>query len=374
MRKKFVIISILCFFLLASLFTVKPLIITLAKKQLGKVFVQSRISVARCALGANSLSFFDVEINRQGVYDVKVKEADIQYGLLLSFRYPFLKVFLKGANFRLDAPEKRINDIPVYFNLNQNGPQIISSVDISGLALDVNTQDLSLKAATSLSLNLIAQSLEQLDFKIDSFKMFGVELKNASLKLKGRPGQGDFNIPELKYDKLTVSDIKGKVKLEGMNLSLYEVLAKMLGGDVEGELDLRAGKEIQYSANLKCKGLDVERFVRDFDLREKFDMTGKLSGNLRLQGEGAKIKILDGNFSTIPFGGTLVISNTEFLENMARNTRQPVDLLVESFKNYTYNTGIMSLGLSGNDIIFSFKLEGQAGKRELNVIVHDFSF
>jgi hypothetical protein len=82
--------------------------------------------------------------------------------------------------------------------------------------------------------------------------------------------------------------------------------------------------------------------------------------------------MLSGSFSTLTPGGTLVIMDAKFLENMARNTQLPLELLVEDFKNYRYNTGLLSLGLEDNNIILKVALEGEAGKRNLNVILHDF--
>jgi len=46
--------------------------------------------------------------------------------------------------------------------------------------------------------------------------------------------------------------------------------------------------------------------------------------------------------------------------------------MVENFKNYRYNTGLLSLGLEDNNVILKLALEGNAGKRNLEVIFHDF--
>lgn len=375
MKKKPAVKLGICFILAAGLVFVKPLIIVIAKKQLGSVFVQSRVSISKCALWPlNRLGLSGIEISRQGAYDIKVKEAFLEYNPLELFKPPFLRLTLKDTGVYLNAPQKKISEIPGYFNIAQKGPQILKSVDISGLSLDITTQDLSLKANASLALNLARQAFDSLNFNVGFFKMFGAQMENASLQLKDASGEGNFVIPQFKYDKLIVSDIKGRIKLAAMSLSLYDVSAKILEGDIAGRLDLKAGKELQYLLDLNCFGLNIERFINDFNLREKFSMTGRLSGGLRLQGRGSHIEILGGNFSALPSGGTLVINNTVFLENMARDTRQPVNLLVESFKNYTYNTGLMSLDLKDNDIVFKAGLEGEAGRRELSVVVHDFRF
>lgn len=366
------ILTVACVFILGVFIFVKPAIMILVRKQLGNVFIQSRVSVGRCVIQpTRGLSFFDIEIKRQGVYDIKVKEAVIQYSLFSMLKAGSLKLSLKGARVYLSTPGKGIGEFAGYLNLGK-GNSLLMSIEVSDLALDLNTLDLTAKANLSLGLNLFTQSLDYLDFEIDIFKMLGVQLENASLKLGSRLGQGDFSLAKLKYDKLSVTDIKGKAKLEGMVVLLYGVSARALDADIEGDLNLKIGKETQYLANLKFAHLDIERFVRDFNLGEKFEMTGRISGDLKLQGKGAQIEILGGSFSTLQPGGTLVIRDTKFLENMARNTRQPVNLLMESFKNYRYNTGLMSLDFEDGNIMLKIELEGEAGKRNLSVTVHDF--
>lgn len=370
-----IISSVFCILLLAVFIFIKPVIIILTKKQLGNVFIQSRVAVGGCVIRPlRGFSLLDIEIKKQGVYDIKIKEAAIRYNFLKAGP---LKLFLKDTGIYLNTPKKEIREFAGSLNLGRGSPPIFGSVEISGLALDLNTLDLVAKATLSLGLNLFTQNLDYLDFKMDIFKMLGVETQNFFLKLYPNSGPGNFSIAQMKYDKLRVTDIKGKLKLEDMVLSLYGVSARTLDGDLQGDLqgdlDLKINQKAQYTLNLKCADLDIERFVRDFNLREKFDMSGRLNGELRLEGKGAHLEILGGNFSTLKPGGTLVIRDTKFLENMARNSRQPLDLLVESFKNYRYNTGVMSLSFEEGNIILKIELEGEAGKRNLEVVLHDFS-
>jgi hypothetical protein len=48
-------------------------------------------------------------------------------------------------------------------------------------------------------------------------------------------------------------------------------------------------------------------------------------------------------------------------------------MLVESFKNYRYNTGILKLSLDKGNLIFDITLDGEAGRRKLDIVVHGFS-
>ena len=372
MRRLIIILSFICFFILISSFFIKPVIMVLVKKQLENVFIQSQVSIKGYALDPKQrLSFLDIEIKRQGVYDIKVKEVVIQYNLFSVLKASSLKLSLKGSRVYLNTPNKRIGEFTSYLKVGQGRP-FLGSVEVSDLALDLSTLDLIAKANLSLRLNLFTKALDYLDFKMNTFNMFDVQLENLSLKLGPEFSHGDFEISKIKYNKLSIADIKGKIKLEGMALLLYGLKARVLDGDIQGDLDLKIDKEMQYLVNLQCADLDIDRFVHDFELGEKFNMTGKLSGGLKLKGNRVEIEMLRGNFSTLSPGGTLTIQDTKFLENMARKTQQPIDLLVESFKNYHYNVGLINLGFEDGSIILNIGLVGETGKRNLNVILHDF--
>lgn len=373
MRRLIIILCLLSvLFLVVSLF-IKPLIVILAKKQLGNTFVQSEISVGGCALQpTRSLSLWDIEIKRPGVYDIKVKEAVVQYNLISILKPSPLKLTLKGTGVYLNTPKQGIRELAGYLNLGRRrGASIFKSLKVADLTLDLNTRELATKATLSSRFNIATLSLDYLNFKMDILKILGVQLEDCFLKLDADSEEGDFGIAKLKYNKFKLTDTKGKANLAHRDLSLYDVSARTLDGVIQCDLELTLGKTVHYLVNLRCVDLDIESFVRDFNFREKFNMTGRLSGNLELKGQGAQIEILDGSLSTLPPGGTLVIKDAKFLENMARSTRQPMDLLVESFKNYCYNAGLMSLGFEDGNINLKVELEGEAGERNLNVILHD---
>jgi hypothetical protein len=69
----------------------------------------------------------------------------------------------------------------------------------------------------------------------------------------------------------------------------------------------------------------------------------------------------------------LTIKDSGYLENMARSSGQSLDILVESLKNYHYNSGVAKLSLERNNFIFDIFLEGETGKRNLKVTLHDFN-
>jgi len=368
MRRLAKAILVLFIIILAAAFSVKPLVIALTKKQLAAVFVKSKIIVKGCSISpASGLSLSEIEIKREGVYSVNIDHAALRYKLSSVFKPDFLSLSLKDILVQVNAPSRRAQELVGYLRLKP-GRSPLGSIEVSGLSLDVKTKDLTLKSSLSVKLNTARQELESAGLRIEEFQMLNAKVKNASIELVS--GQGSLNVETLSYDKASLSDIKGRISLQGKQFLLSGLAARTIDGTIEGEISADLGQEPQYFVDLKCANLAIENLIRDFKLKDKFDMSGRLSGTLKLEGAGAKINILGGDFSTLPPGGTLVITDTRAVEGVIKASRQPADLLVESLKNYRYNTGVMTLGIEGDTIILKIRLEGDAGKRSLDVAFH----
>jgi hypothetical protein len=109
----------------------------------------------------------------------------------------------------------------------------------------------------------------------------------------------------------------------------------------------------------------------DFNLNEKAEISGKINGTLVLEGKGSNIKVISGNFTTAEGGGVLTIKDNDYLKKMAAKSGQSLEILMESFRNYHYNIGVIKLSLNDGNLILDVALEGEAGKRNLNIRLHD---
>ena len=202
-------------------------------------------------------------------------------------------------------------------------------------------------------------------------KINGVRLQGGRLALNGT---GELFIDQIGYDKATIKEIKSKVRLQSHNLFLDALSAKTMNGQILGAISIDLSNAGVYLARLQCQGIDIETLVQDFKLEEKFQMTGKLDGEVLLRGKGTAIEVLKGGLSTAAPGGTLVIKDKTFLENMAHHIQQPLEIVVESFRDYRYNTGVMRLSLEKENLVLRAALEGETGKRNLEIIVHNVIF
>ena len=185
--------------------------------------------------------------------------------------------------------------------------------------------------------------------------------------------KADFYIKAVNYNKLKIGDVTGKMELKGDILNINSILLSFLGGDVKGEFNISPGKDMNYNLSLRTHGLEIKRFVDDMKFKEKFDMTGKLDGEFSLTGRAGEIEDIKGDFHTDTSGGVLVIKDKAFLENIAKQSNQPLDIVVESFRNYNYNNGMIKLYMEGGNLILDAQLDGNAGKRNLTIVLHDFN-
>lgn len=214
--------------------------------------------------------------------------------------------------------------------------------------------------------------IEAFNLNISSLKTDLFEIEGIILNAARNQAAGEFYIKTINYNKLKIGDVAGKTELKGNLLYIRPLFVSFLGGNVKGEFNISLDQDMNYDLRLNSQGLEIKKLVDEMKFNEKFNMTGRLEGEFYLSGKIGEIKNIKGSFRTDNSGGTLVINDKTFLEYIAKQSNQPLDIIVESFRNYNYNNGIINLGMENNSLIMSIKLDGNAGKRSLTVVLHDF--
>lgn len=308
-KKIFCILAIFFCIALIIHFSIRPIVLSLARSQLKKVFKDSSVSIKRCDIDFfNSLAFYGIELKKDGAYDLKIKEVRVYYSLRSLLKREILKVAINDA----------LADVVIG---NKN-----------------------------------------------------FQIENAFLKLdKAEKGEGEFYIDKIKYNKIILGQIKSKARIIDNTLLMDSMSIDFIGGRLEGALRVILDKSMQYNFKFKALNLNIDTLVNELNLTEKFEMSGNLMGAASLEGRITGIKYIDGSFFTDRSGGVLIIKDNKFLENVAKRSGQSFEVLVESFKNYHYNIGLMKLYMDKGSLILDVKLEGEAGKRNLTVAVHDFN-
>ncbi|MCX5705001.1 MAG: YdbH domain-containing protein [Candidatus Omnitrophica bacterium] len=359
--------------IISAVFFSASFVKSIAVKQLKSIFPGSEVSVASAKLSPlQKLALFDIRIKKEKVYEFKLKEVGVVFSPQALLRKQISIAYLKGAAIRIDLGSNSVVDFAKYINLSRPSVFLVAGLEVSDLSLDLKSKEASLDGKLSLVLDLLKQELESCDIKISAMDSLGVHTENAVLKVRQGWVSGELRIPQVKYDKAKIDGISGAALLKGRELSFSGLQAQIFGGTVQIEARVFMEANPEYAAEMKFNGLDIERFIKDFKLEEKFSMTGKLSGSVSMKGKGADIRLIDGNFSAGTEGGMMVIKDETMLKNMAKAADQPLDILMESFKDYHYNTGVMKLGKAQDDLSLDVALDGEKGKRNLTVTLHDF--
>jgi hypothetical protein len=327
----FVILVVI--FSAAVYFFAKPILLSVTQKELHKIFKESSVQGIKVTL--DFAEFQNIKI-REKSFDVDIKKTRVYYDLR-------------------SILNKKINKA--------------EAIDVG---LNFYKDDIKIKAKASLQLDMVTKSIDYIKLNISSCKTNLFEIEDLILSVSQGQDAGEFYIKGIKYNNLKVADIMGKSELKGKFLRISPLLVSFLGGNVKGEFNITLDQDMYYNLSLDTRGMEIKRFVDDMKLNEKFDMTGRLGGAFYLSGKGHDIKDIKGDFNTDAPGGVFIIKDKTFLENAAKQSNQSLDKLVESFKNYNYNNGIIKLFMESGNIGLDLKLNGSAGKRSLIVILHDF--
>jgi len=359
-------------FSIAFYFFAKPILLPIINKELQKSFKESSVSGFR--LTKNFIEFQNIEIKRGALCYFKIKEARLYYNLNSIVNKKIEKVLLNEISAKVDIGRDGLPWLYPFPVVAQKGGSkfSITKFEVTNINLDLTKDDIEIKGNASLQLDILTGFIDYLKLNNFSLKTNKIEIEGISLSAAQNQEAGKFYIKAVNYSKLKIGDVIGKSELKGNVLNISPILVDFLGGSVKGEFNVMLNLDMNYNLRLSSQGMEIKRFVNDMKFNEKLDMTGMLDGEFYLSGKTGEIKDIKGNFHTDNSGGVLVIKDKTFLKNIAKQANQPLDIIVESFRNYNYNNGMISLAIENNNLIMDMKLNGKAGKRNLTAVLHDF--
>lgn len=372
---RFIVIPVIIFTLLITVSLGGRLFfVSLARKELRKIFPASAVTIKECNfLALNRLSLSGIEIKNAPFFDINIKEAGAGYNLFALLKFSLSGIYLKDAAILVSSSKPILPGL--LKNANQGSspsiPLRIKVLRLENVKLKVESPDLNISGVVSLEADLLSRSLNSCRLEVDSLSAQGFWFKKLFLNAKSGV-EGYFSIEQASYNKGKIRDIKSRVWLRKEGVFLDSLSFGIFDGQANGDLTFRTVGSGEYSAHLRFAGLDLEAFVRDFELEKKFLLGGKASGDIALEGKGVNFRILSGKFSALDSGGRLDVTDAKFLENLAQRSGKSLNILIEGFKNYHYNTASMRFALDNSDLTMGVYFEGEEGRRDLTVVVHDF--
>jgi hypothetical protein len=198
-------------------------------------------------------------------------------------------------------------------------------------------------------------------------------------------------IPKISVDgcSIVVSSPKGKLKELAQlpktkagpmfiieSLEINDLVLEIHTSDFDTTALIRANaaidKDISYDAVVKLEKINLGLLAKMLGAGEKVDISGKMGGEISLSGKDFRIDAIKGEFKAIGTGGTVIIKDEEFINTLARQSKQPVEMIRDSFKFYNYTSGTLSVSKDKDAILLHLLMEGLQGKRDLTIALHGF--
>jgi len=370
---KLSIVLALCLAVLSAIF-VKQFVLGLVKKQLSAVCPGSSVAIAGLKYRPfTEIVFSGIELAKKGVYRITCKEARVNWSPAFLLRGKIKMVALRNTEILVSLGDKSILSLKDSFRLPA-GPKAglaVAAVSLENMKLDIGASDLVLRGEFSAKAGLGTGLSGSLDLKAGTIEAAGLKVKNALLEIKENSA-GALFIEEAGYNKARIKALKSPVAFQDNALAFDDISADFLGGQVRGKAHFSFDAEPRYDAEVKFSSLDTAVLADDFELNEKVELAGKMSGTLKAQGTAKEILVLSGSFSSDAPGGVLTLKDMSYLQGVADASQQPLDIVIESFRNYRYNTGIAQVSLEEKAVKLEAHLAGDAGKRSWTVVLHDF--
>ncbi|MCM8787672.1 MAG: AsmA family protein [Candidatus Omnitrophica bacterium] len=346
----------------------KPFILYIAKHQLQKIFTTSNILIGNCTFKPFSLlSFEEIEIKQEKVYDFKAKKITINYWIIpLIFKKNISAVTLENLDLTFYT-------LPKNFKLSNGEARGFLKVDrlkISKLILNMKARDILFRISVNADLNLDKKTINHLEIFLNDFKMPNLSIPSTSVLFSINEPSGIISIKDFTLNKIKISDIFSNIILKDNLIEFKNFVAKLFGGEIKGRGSFNFSNK-EYSFVLHFFSIDLQKLVKDLELIEKFEITGKWQGIFMVNGIWKNFKKLDGNFSAVQ-KGSLTITDKKILEEIARRKDLSVEILVERFRNYEYNKANMDVSILDKDLILGIVFEGNKGKSNFQIVLHNF--
>jgi hypothetical protein len=256
-----------------------------------------------------------------------------------------------------------------YGSDSSGAPVKLSKLAISDLKLDIETQDMTLNGKISFVRDLELNKFEDASITLPKLRLGTIMIKDLNSKVNYAQ-RGKLTIRQVAFQKWNMDDIQIDLELRNDKLGIRLDSALWLGITLTGAGEVRFAPSPSYAFKIEITALPISRILTTYEWDKKLSVSGQLGGTLEIEGTGARITTLKGVLRNAT-DGNIVILDQAFLQRIADSAKQPIEIIKATFENYHYNTGEVAVSLDDQNIRLGIDLNGEAGKRNLEVYLHD---
>lgn len=365
-------ILIFLIFSLAGFLFFKPFLVWLFKIKLGHIFIDSKVSVGSLYLSPRSgFILSSIKVRRLPFYSLEVGKITVDYDVSSILKGNLKSVFLKDIKLYLKMKSSENFNLHKYIRIRSGSGILVQKLKLDGLRLDIRKGNIPYRSKLSLDLVFSKQRPDFFSLWLDYLDAPGLELKNTSLQIAFDKKGGSFFIPLMQAGRLSFKDMQGRLDWQDDDLFIRVDQATLFNGDIKLDFRINLSSPVSYSGDIFVSRLDLISLVSDLKLKDKLSLSGLLNGKVHFAGQAARLSRLEGLLLADERGGRFSLEDKNITKNLALSGNLPLDIFVESLKNYHYNKGSVRLDLKNQDLLFTIELLGETGKRNLEVVVHD---
>lgn len=166
-----------------------------------------------------------------------------------------------------------------------------------------------------------------------------------------------------------VKRVNGSLRVFPTSVETDLVSVEAMGGVVKlsGFADLSReplGADLQVTAD----HVEMGKFMEALGMAKRVEASGLFSGNVRIVLEGRELTRLEGALTSSTGGKFLILDTSLMDKSLAQG--QAANIVIENLKNYHYDIGYIAFANERQAVKASIQLEGKAGSRHLDIILH----
>jgi hypothetical protein len=366
-------IAVVFLVVLACIAAARPVGIFVARVALKSVFCGSQVKVeavrfyplGRCTISGISVTHPQYHVTVRQV--TAAYSARVLTGLVSS-------VTVDDAAIAISLGTKDVSSLRSLFPARVGGPGLVRfrEIELRRAQIKLQSRDVNAVLLVTLKADGLKRQVQRLDAALDSLSYAGCTVERASLTALQGEETGLLYCGAISYGKISARNLESPVGLQANTLSFPRITAALFGGKLLGKIDVTLGLPVSYRLAMRARGVEFADVVKQLKVEDKFTASGPLEGTLLVEGAGSMLGVVDGDFHAAQ-PGVLSIRDRRIIENIGKTMpqRMAADLLMETLKNYKYNTCTIRTGMSEEGLTCGMVFEAEAGgKIAFTVVVH----
>jgi len=356
-------------------YALKPVLHVVIKNSIAEQIPGAVVKIAGIETGFSGISVKGLNVEKKNTLQVDVPDLYLRFSVPGLLKGALSEIRVNNPVLKITAPEKKFESLKKLFLAGKKKGKgiFIQVVSINNLEVEVRTKDILFKGKVNLAVDLGAGAVKTTDIVLDSFSSMDINAKNISIKSDNKGSKLAFGCGTFKYRKFVIDNAESSIEILPDNtVGFNNFKADFAGGIINGLIKFEKSDILSYRAKFDFRNIDLSSIMKSFEVDNKLDLSGRMEGSLEFAGDEKRINAIAGDFVTDAPGGIMYMKDDSMLKSMAEKYKQDINILLESFRNYHYNKGHMKVRLEANDIVMDAGLEGEAGNRNLIIVLHEF--